>query len=600
LRGGLDVAPAELDHSGIIAPTGSGLKAGPVRPIHGAMNPIATLVVADDDPGYARVRRCLEEIPQLGFRVERVDERAATRRLGELEHDLYLLLDSGGSALEVLRYARAAGCRAPIIVIADGTDGRVDTEVIRAGAADCLGAGELSAPLLQRAIMHAQERNRSEDRLLRLASYDHLTGIANRSLFRERLNRVLIHARRQHASAALLVVDIDRFHRINDSLGNSIGDAVLRETAAILRTCIGDETVLGRLGSDEFVALLEGDTSAKDAVSVAQQVLKAMRELEIEGRRIGATVSIGVTVFPSDGATVEELLRNADAALATAKGTGGDSYQCFDAGSSREALEQMSLERRLRRAVDDGLLELHYQPQVALPGGAVIGLEALLRWRDGEDGMISPARFVPILEETGLIVPVGEWVIRSACAQQVAWQTAGTGRLRVAVNVSPLQFRRDLFAAVSRALEATGADPTLLELEITEGLLIDDLDACRSVLTSLKELGVRIAIDDFGTGYSSLVYLRRLPIDVLKVDRSFVRDVERDPDAAAIVGGIIALAHKLGLEVIAEGVETVGQRRFLEEQGCEIGQGYLFSPPLPAIWQPEVPAGAIARGRASS
>jgi diguanylate cyclase (GGDEF)-like protein len=563
------------------------------------MEQLATLVVADDDLGYERVRRCLDEIPELGFRVERAAGRAATRRLGELEHDLVLLLDVDGSALEVLRYARAAGCRAPIVVLAEGEVAGGDAGFIRAGAADCLTTAELGAPLLLRTILHAQERKRSEDRLLHLAAYDHLTGIANRSLFRERLNRVLIQARREHASAALLVLDIDRFRRINDALGNSIGDAVLRETASILRTCIGVDSVLGRLGSDEFVVLLEGESAAKDAVSVAQEVLAGVRGLAVEGRRIGATCSIGVTVFPSDGATVEELLRNADAALATAKSRGGDIYQCFEAGSSREALELMTLERRLRRAIDDDLLELHYQPQVALPGGEVVGLEALLRWRDPDQGMISPARFVPILEETGLIVPVGEWVIRTACAQQVAWQAAGPGRLRVAVNVSPLQFRRDLYAAVSRALEATGADPTLLELEITEGLLIDDLDACRSVLTSLKELGVRIAIDDFGTGYSSLVYLRRLPIDVLKIDRSFVRDVERDADAAAIVGGIIALAHKLGLEVIAEGIETDAQRRFLEAQGCEMGQGYLFSPPLPAIWQPEVPA-RTERGRASS
>jgi diguanylate cyclase (GGDEF)-like protein/PAS domain S-box-containing protein len=429
------------------------------------------------------------------------------------------------------------------------------------------------------------DRKSAEARISYLATRDPLTELPNRLLFNDRLEQGIVAARRSGQSLALMFIDLDRFKNINDSLGHQVGDMLLKEVAVRMQACIRKGDTLSRLGGDEFVVTLEGLQQAEDAIQVASKIIKALaRPFEIGGHTLNTSCSIGISIFPDDAEDDRTLMKNADTAMYHAKEKGRNNYQFFSPEMNVRAVERHNLETALRLALERQEFSLHFQPQVDIRTSKVVGVEALLRWHHPERGLLSPATFMAVAEESGLIEPIGQWVLRSACQRAKAWQDAGYPPLKMAVNISARQLNRprDFARGLSRILSATGLDPRYLELEMTESLLLQNADENIAVLRKLGQDGVRIAVDDFGTGYSSLAYLRQLPIDTLKIDRSFVRDLETDPEDAVIIHAVVAMAHSLDLLVTAEGVETRGQLEALAHIGCDEYQGYLFSRPLPA------------------
>jgi diguanylate cyclase (GGDEF)-like protein/PAS domain S-box-containing protein len=428
------------------------------------------------------------------------------------------------------------------------------------------------------------EKKEAEQRIYHLAYYDPLTELPNRTMFHGRLLQAMAEAKRNRRMVALLYIDLDRFKNINDTLGHFIGDELLKEAARRLLDSVRECDTVARLGGDEFVIMLTDLHHETEIAHIAQQVLAAMGvPFQLQGHEVFVTTSAGISVYPLDADTLEDMIKYADTAMYHAKEAGRNNYQFYRSEMNASAFERLVMENSLRRALERGEFELYYQPQNSLSDGRIVGVEALLRWHHPDLGTVMPSQFIPVLEETGMILPVGEWVLRSACRQIAAWQAAGYGPLRVAVNLSPRQFcQSGLLESVRAALQDNVADPTWLELEITEGSLMGNAEAGVATLRQLKELGVWLSVDDFGTGYSSLSYLKRFPIDTLKIDQSFVRDVTSDPDDAAIAGTIIAMGHSLNLHVLAEGVEAEDQLQFLRAHGCDQVQGYLFSQPQPA------------------
>ena len=426
---------------------------------------------------------------------------------------------------------------------------------------------------------------RSEAQLERLTLYDALTELPNRLLFNSRLEHALERARHQGGRVAVLYLDMDRFKTVNDSLGHPSGDELLVAIARRLAGSLHKDDTLGRLGGDEFVILLEGLKHGEDAATVTLKMLHALeRPFQIGGQHeVYIAASVGVSLFPDDASDATRLLRNADAALNQAKEQGRNTYRFYTESMTRAAGDRLNLEARLRRALERGEFLLHYQPQIRVSDGASVGVEALVRWQHPEDGLISPAQFIPLAEETGLIVPLGEWVLFTACAQMKEWLDLGLPAMTLAVNLSPRQFRQTgLTQQVHAILDATELPPHLLELEITESAIMEQGREAVAVMDALKALGVRLAIDDFGTGYSSLAYLKRFPVDKLKIDQSFIRDIPQDRDDMMIAAAIISMAHSLRLEVLAEGVETEAQLDFLRAHNGDSFQGFLFSRPRPA------------------
>ncbi len=426
------------------------------------------------------------------------------------------------------------------------------------------------------------ERKRYEEQLAHQATHDTLTGLANRTILNDRIGLLIERAAREKTVVALLLLDLDRFKEINDSLGHGAGDELLCAIAARLNDLVRESDTVARLGGDEFVILVEMDTP-DDAIPVVQKILDAMsKPYGISGRELFASTSIGISLYPKDGDSAEELLKNADVAMYRSKKRGRNTFRFYNEGMNTSSAERLSIETSLRRAVDNGEFLLHYQPQVNLISGEIIGAEALIRWKHPDMGMVAPAKFIPLAEENGLIFPIGEWVMRTACTQLRAWQDAGVVTPPVAVNLSAHQFRqRNLVKMTTGVLLDSGIDGRYLELEMTESAVMEDTDRVLKVLRELKACGTSVSIDDFGTGYSSLSYLKQFSIDKLKVDQSFVREITRDPNDAAIVVAIITMAHSLGLNVIAEGVETEGQMEYLRSHGCNEMQGYFFSRPVP-------------------
>ena len=426
-------------------------------------------------------------------------------------------------------------------------------------------------------------RKRAEERLAYVAQFDSLTGLPNRTLFRDRLSHAMTRAERVGSPLAVMLLDLDRFKEINDTLGHRAGDRLLQAVAERLTGVLREADTVARLGGDEFTVILEDAESVEAVARVAEKVVGALaRPFPLDDQEYFLTVSAGITMYPSNPGDIETLIMNADVAMYDAKDKGKNNFQFYRAEMNAMKQERLSLEGQLRRAADRGELFVEYQPQIDLRTNRVIGAEALLRWRHPELGLIEPNRFIPIAEQTNLILQIGKWVLHHACAQNVAWQRAGMPSIRVAVNVSARQFRAGLLETVASVLEHTGLAPDCLELEITEGLLIEDPDAASAVLTELKALGVHVAIDDFGSGYSSLSYLKHFPLDSLKIDRGFVRDLSVDPNDASIARAIIALGHSLDLKVIAEGVETSQQLAFLRDHRCDVVQGFLFGAPVTA------------------
>lgn len=424
------------------------------------------------------------------------------------------------------------------------------------------------------------DRKKAEETAEHLAYHDALTGLPNRKLFLDRLQQVLFRAKRKKRKFAILYLDLDRFRWINDSYGHEKGDLLLKRIAEILNRCLGEEVTISRPGGDEFIILLPEVTHEDGVTHAINRLLSELKKpIEWEGTELYVTVSIGAVVYPTDGEDAESLMKNVDQALFTAKQT-RNTYHFFSQSQQSKSLDLLQMESDLHKAIKRNELMVYYQPQVHLMTGEILGLEALLRWKHPKKGYISPARFIPLAEQTGLIEEIGKWVMKSACEQLKMWLDNGFPPMKVSVNLSLRQFQQpDLVDMVAGILHETGVDPAHLQLEITESMTAD-VEYASQLLKQLKELGVRISMDDFGTGFSSLHYLRSFPLDQLKIDHSFVRAITSDPKDAAIVKTIIEMAHNLGLSVIAEGVETEEQLHFLKEKGSDGIQGYLFSPPL--------------------
>ena len=425
---------------------------------------------------------------------------------------------------------------------------------------------------------------RKQAELHYLAHYDSLTGIPNRLLLGDRLDKACRDAKRKGSLVALLFIDVDHFKQINDSLGHSVGDAVLRKLVDRLKAAARRADTVARLGGDEFVILMEHLDDPADVDLVARRLVQSMREpIEVLGHSLVATVSVGSAIYPTDDIAISPLLSKADAAMYEAKASGRDRFCRYSADTAMYNPARMSLENDLRLAIERKELLLHYQPQVDLATNDIRGVEALVRWRHPERGLVPPGKFIPLAEESGLIIPLGEWVMREALRQMREWRNLGLAPLRMSINISAVQFRRgSLPRFLADQLAANEIDPRYVELELTESLLMHGVETVLQTLREIKGLGVTLAIDDFGTGYSSLSYLRRFPIDRLKIDQSFVRDIERTPANESIARAIVALANSLSLEVIAEGIEQSAERAVLEHMRCTEGQGYLFAKPLSA------------------
>jgi len=428
------------------------------------------------------------------------------------------------------------------------------------------------------------KRKWAEETIQHMAYYDPLTDLPNRMLFNDRLGQALAQARRKNQLVAVLFLDLDRFKMINDTLGHTLGDLLLRSVAERLKKCLREGDTIARMGGDEFTFLLTGILQVEEAVKTAQNILEVLKPpFNLEGHEAHITPSIGISIFPYDGSDSVTLVKNADAALNRAKEQGRTNYQLYTPVMNAKAFERLTLENSLRKALEKGEFTLHYQPQVNLYSGEIIGMEALIRWEHPDLGMVSPAQFIPMAEETGLIVPIGEWVLRTACAQNKAWQNMGYRPMNIAVNLSARQFNEhNLADMVADTLKETGLDPQWLDLEITESIIMQHLETTIATLRKLHRLGTLISIDDFGTGYSSLTYLKKFPVHALKIDQSFIREITTDPDDAAITSAVIAMGHSLKLNVIAEGVETIEQLQMLRSLKCDCMQGYLFSRPVPA------------------
>jgi diguanylate cyclase (GGDEF)-like protein/PAS domain S-box-containing protein len=426
------------------------------------------------------------------------------------------------------------------------------------------------------------ERKVAEERIQFLASTDALTGLPNRRLLQDRLTQALASARRQKHKLAILFLDLDRFKDINDSLGHSVGDLLLQEVAERLKTWVREQDTVARLGGDEFLLMLTHIKDVPDAAVAAERLMDAITaEFVVQGHSLNVSCSIGVSMFPEHGADGEGLIKNADAAMYSAKDSGRNNFRFFTADMNAQVVERLTLENSLRLALDNKELFLVYQPQMDIATGKITGLEALLRWQHPELGLVPPDKFIRIAENSGLILPIGEWVLRTACSQGRTWQDQGLPAVTVAVNVSAVQFRQEGFCElIRRVLDETGLAPQYLELELTESLLLVNADVTLSVIRELKAMGLTLAIDDFGTGYSSFSYLRQFRVSKLKIDRSFIREVALNPDDAAITGAIISMAKSLNLKVIAEGVEDEAQMSFLRAHQCDEIQGYYFSKPL--------------------
>ena len=416
------------------------------------------------------------------------------------------------------------------------------------------------------------------------AHHDDLTGLPNRTLLNDRINTELAHARRQQTMMALLFLDLDRFKVINDSLGHAIGDQLLRVISRRLRNCVREEDTVARLGGDEFMILLPRITSSSDAGRIGRKIIDALVEpVSCNGHELHITTSIGISIYPFDSTDTETLIKNADISMYRAKELGRNKVVYYTAEMNAGSRKQLALETNLRKALERGELDLHYQPKINTTHNTIVGVEALLRWNHPTMGAISPADFIPVAEDSGLIIPIGEWVLETAFKQLRKWHDAGHDALTMAVNLSSAQMSRSgIESAISKSLSNAGIDPCMAELEITENVAMQDIDSAIAALEKLKSTGINIAMDDFGTGYSSLGYLRRLPIDIVKIDQSFVRDIPDIKESILIAEAIIAMTQSLNLSLIVEGIENVRQLNYFKKQGCEVMQGFLFSRPVAA------------------
>jgi diguanylate cyclase (GGDEF)-like protein/PAS domain S-box-containing protein len=472
-------------------------------------------------------------------------------------------------------------------------DAELAVETSAAPIHDRLG-GVIGAVMVTHDVTVARELSQ---KLARLALHDSLTDLPNRTLLNDRLDQAMMRARRGGSTVAVLFIDLDRFKHINDSLGHPVGDELLRSVAQRLQACVRSSDTVSRQGGDEFLILLADVVHPHDAAVCAEKITAALEAPHrIAGHDLRISASIGIATFPHDADDAETLMRNADFAMYQAKYSGRNNYQYFRPDMNANAMERQSVELDLRQAIARQEFVLNYQPKVNLATGAVVGVEALIRWHRPHRGVVLPAGFIPVAEESGLILPIGRWALDTACRQARAWQEGGLPPVSIAINVSAVELRgKDFLSNVRQILEQNRLEPRFLELELTETFMMQDWRTTAEILRALKTLGVRIALDDFGTGYSSLSYMRRFPIDALKIDQSFVRDMTSDADDASIVSAVINMGRSLNMGVVAEGIQTRDQLEFLRDRQCPEGQGFYFGPPVPAAELTELWSGAVGR-----
>jgi diguanylate cyclase len=546
-----------------------------------------SVLLIEDNPGDARlIEEMLREDPATPFRLQRADRLSRGLELLSLEETELVLLDLSlpdSHGLETFSKVYAHSPKVPIIVLSGNDDQTLALFAVKSGAQDYLVKGKIDRELLLRAMQYSIERKRYQEELERQANYDALTGLPNRHLLMDRLKQA-VSSQRHVRSVAVVFIDLDHFKVINDSLGHNYGDEVLRHVSERLQSAVRDGDTVARLGGDEFVLLLN-DQSREDVIfrTMRRIIGRVSDPMVIADRELNITCSAGLSLYPQDGPDAQTLLKNADAAMYRAKSQGRNTFQFYTAEMNELAIERLTMEQSLRRAIERSELLLHYQPRVNLRTGAVDGVEALVRWQHPERGLIFPDRFIPLAEETGLIVPIGEWVLRTACEQGRAWRRAGFAPVCISVNLSARQFWGGGLVRTVTDIVADTAMSEHLEMELTESMVMHDAENVIATLQGLRSIGVRLSVDDFGTGYSSLSYLKRLPLNALKIDGSFVRDItaSEGPDGGILPKAIISLAHSLRLKVVGEGVENEAQRDFLKAHGCDEMQGYFFSKPVP-------------------
>jgi diguanylate cyclase (GGDEF)-like protein len=547
-----------------------------------------SLLLVEDNPKEALViKNMLKEGLQNQFTLKH--SRSLSDALDLIQQNQFqaIILDShlpDGKSFESIPQFLQFCPDAPILILSGVEEEDQAIQAVKSGVQDYLIKGQTSSSTLCRAIRYAMERQRATQRITQLAHYDHLTGLANRGLFYERLNCAVARCHRNDTAIALMFLDLDHFKDINDSLGHDCGDSLLKTVAARIKKCIREIDTGVRLGGDEFAVLLEQIVSIEDVASVAQRILHLLAQpVIIKQRQLHVTGSLGITIYPWDSANPQELLSHADAAMYRAKAQGGNTHQFYTAGMKTAGLDGSTLEMELSRALAKEEFLLHYQPQMNLCTKQVIGMEALLRWHHPYQGLIGPNHFIPQAEENGMIIPIGEWVLRTASKQAKYWEKQGFPAPHVAVNLSARQIHQgNLPALMQDILKHSHLDPENLKLELTETFLIHETEETIQTLRELKAMGIHLYIDDFGAGYASLRYLKSFPIDGIKLDQSLIQNLPHSANDAAIVMAVISLAKALGLQVIAEGVESQEQVDFLEEYGCDAMQGYWIAPPLPA------------------
>src|SRR5258706_689483 len=528
----------------------------------------------------------LREDPATPFRLSRADRLSRGLELLSLKETELVLLDLSlpdSHGLETFSKVYAHSPKVPIIVLSGNDDQTLALFAVKSGAQDYLVKGKIDRELLLRAMQSSIERKRYQEELERQANHDALTGLPNRHLLHDRLKQA-VSSQRHVRSVAVVFIDLDHFKVINDSLGHNYGDDVLRHISDRLLAAGRDGDTGARLGGDEFVLILNDQTREDVIFRTMRRIIgKVSEPMMIGDRELNITCSAGISLYPQDGPDVQTLLKNADAAMYRAKSHGRNTFQFYTAEMNELAVERLTMEQSLRRAVERGELMLYYQPRVNLRTGVVDGVEALARWQHPERGLVLPDRFIPLAEETGLIVPIGEWVLRNPAQQGLSWRRAGLTPIGVSVNLSARQlWGGGLVRTVADIVSDTGMAEQL-EMELTESMVMHDAENVIATLQGLKAIGVRLSVDDFGTGYSSLSYLKRLPLNALKIDGSFVRDITASggPDGGILPKAIISLGHSLHLKVIAEGVENEEQLEFLKAHQCDEMQGYLFSRPIP-------------------
>ena len=566
-----------------------GCAALPLSP-WGSVQAVAAMKVllVEDDPDDAEfLRQCLVRVSARRIdltRKDRIADAVAALRAERFDVvllDLHLPDATGSVCVELVQQADPL---APIVVLSGQADEDYAVGILNRGVQDYLVKWEGDGRIILRAIRYAIERKRAESKLNHLARYDSLTDIPNRQYLRDQLERATTRALRGHKKMALLFLDLDRFKMVNDTLGHHLGDELLRAAVQRLKESVRAGDMLARLGGDEFAVLLEEVDGPLELETVAQHIIQRFQEpFMLDGRQVSVTASVGITLCPADNTDATALLNNADIAMYQAKEQGRNNFKFFTPSMHEEILRYHEIETDLKNAIAQQQFRLLYQPQFRLADHRVHAVEALLRWQHPLRGCMAPNEFIGVAEESGYIVPLGLWVLDEACRQLKQWERAGLPVPRIAVNVAPMHFHQADFQSQVRAtLERHGVDPALIELELTERSLMENTDAVRSCLRGLNQIGVRLAIDDFGTGYSCLSYLRQFPIDVLKIDRSFVADVDVNGDDQAICSAILSIAQRLSLASVAEGIETEAQLAFLTKHGCQYGQGFFFSKPVEA------------------